>query len=409
MKASVAIAVLVLAAGPAGALTPAEIEAGAARANYCLRTVVRRLASPLYAGRDNDTPQSALAQTYLIRRLERLGPGLDATQTGDAAYRQPFVHGGQTGTNLLAVIPGSALPDEYVVVGAHYDHLDTRSAGDGFHCSARGTPGGPVCNGATDNAAGVAAVLAIGKALRRLPMPPERSVVLALWDAEEDGLIGSNYYVNHPVVPLGATVAYVNFDIQGANLLPSLHGTSFAVSAETGGTVLQDVVAAAAGAEGLGTRQLSYIFGQLRSDYANFVAGQVATVFFSDATGGCYHTTGDDVRVVDFVKLRAQSRLAFRVVATLAETATPPAYIPPNPSLATWDDAVVLHDVVATGLADLALFSTDDQALIQGVENELAGIVNDGPALFDNTDVGALLADAVNVLDALGRLGCRRM
>jgi hypothetical protein len=201
----------------------------------------------------------------------------------------------------------------------------------------------------------------------------------------------------------------VNFDIQGANLLPSLHGTSFAVSAETGGTVLQDVVAAAAGAEGLGTRQLSYIFGQLRSDYANFVAGQVATVFFSDATGGCYHTTGDDVRVVDFVKLRAQSRLAFRVVATLAETATPPAYIPPNPSLATWDDAVVLHDVVATGLADLALFSTDDQALIQGVENELAGIVNDGPALFDNTDVGALLADAVNVLDALGRLGCRRM
>src|SRR5207253_4202264 len=121
----------------------------------------------------------------------------------------------------------------------HYDHLDTRSNADGA-CSTGRPPGGAVCHGATDNAAGVAAVVAIGRALRRLPTPPRRSVVLALWDAEEDGLVGSIYYVNHPAVPLASTVAYVNFDIQGANLLPSLRGTSFAVSAETGGSVLQD-------------------------------------------------------------------------------------------------------------------------------------------------------------------------
>src|SRR5438309_596742 len=176
------------------------------------------------------------------------------------------------------------------MIGAHYDHLGTRSAADGS-CHARGTPGGHVCNGATDNAAGVAATLAIGEALRSLPTPPRRSVILALWDAEEDGLLGSLYYVNNPVVPLANTVAYVNFDIQGANLLPSLRRTSFAVGPETGGAVLEDVLRAAVAAEGLGTRPLSYIFGQLRSDYANFVARQVPTVFFSDATGGCYHTT----------------------------------------------------------------------------------------------------------------------
>ena len=404
----VTLSLIVVAALPASALTQAEIDAAAARATSGLRTVVRKLASERLAGRDNNTPQSIDAQTYLIRRLKRLGPGLDASQTGDAAYHQPFVQSGQTGTNLLAVIPGSTLPDEYVIVGAHYDHLDTRSAPSGA-CRATGTPGGAVCNGATDNAAGVAAVMAIGKAIRRLPTPPSRSIVLALWDAEEDGLLGSLYYVNHPIVPLAATVAYVNFDIQGSNLLPSLRDTSFAISSETGGTAFQDLVAAAVGAEGLGTRQLSYIFGQLRSDYANFVAHQVATVFFSDATGGCYHTVGDDVAFVNFRKLQAQSRLSFRVVAALAEAPTPPAFVPPLPTLATYADAVVLNDVVNMGVADLALFAAPDQLLLQNVAAGLATIVSDGPALFDNLDVGTLLADAVDVLGALGRLGCRKM
>jgi hypothetical protein len=408
MRFHVVLAFLVLAGRPASGLTPAEIDAAAARVTNGQRTIVRRLASERFAGRDNDTPQSTLAQTYLIRRLERLGPGLDAAQVGEAAYRQPFVQSGQTGTNLLAIIPGSELPDEYVIVGAHYDHLDSRSVPEGG-CFARGTPGGAVCNGATDNAAGVAAVLAIGKAIRRLPTPPRRSIVLALWDAEEDGLLGSLYYVNNPVVPLAATVGYVNFDIQGANLLPSLHGTSFAVSSETGGVAFQDMVDAAIASETLGTRLLSYIFGQLRSDYANFVAHHVPTVFFSDATGGCYHTTGDDFRLVDFTKLGAQSRLAFRLTVALAETATPPVFSPPSPRLATYEDAVVLSQVIDTGLADLALFSPPDQTMIQDLATQLDGIVSDGPALFTNADVGTLLSAAANTLEALGRLGCRRM
>ena len=73
-------------------------------------------------------------------------------------------------------------------------------------------------------------MLAIGEALRSLPTPPRRSVVLALWDAEEDGLLGSLYYVNHPIVPLTQTVAYVNFDILGQDLVPSLRANSFAVA-----------------------------------------------------------------------------------------------------------------------------------------------------------------------------------
>ena len=62
-----------------------------------------------------------------------------------------------------------------------------------------------------------------------------------VWDREEDGLLGSAYYVNHPIVPLAKTVGYVNFDIQGANLLPSLRNVSFAVGAETGGPKFQSI------------------------------------------------------------------------------------------------------------------------------------------------------------------------
>src|SRR5262249_36845557 len=177
---------------------------------------------------------------------------------------------GQVGTNLLAVIRGRELPDEYVIVGAHYDHLDSRSTASGA-CSIRNAPGGAICPGATDNAAGVGAVLGIGRALRKLSQAPRRSVVLALWDAEEDGLLGSLYYVQHPLVPLEKTVAYVNFDIQGGVLLPSLRRTSFSVGAETGGSALAAFVADAVAAEPLGTLPVSFIFGQLRSAYANFV------------------------------------------------------------------------------------------------------------------------------------------
>ena len=87
--------------------------------------------------------------------------GLDTTQTGDAAFKQPFVQSRKNGTNILAVIPGSELPNEYVFVGAHYDHL-----GD---AAAPSTSGDTVCNGATDNAAGVAAALAIGRGIAALP------------------------------------------------------------------------------------------------------------------------------------------------------------------------------------------------------------------------------------------------
>jgi hypothetical protein len=400
-------AIALIAAAPVRAFTQAEIDRVATHATRGVVRVVRTLASNALRGRDNDTPESLVAQQYLIGGLKERGAGLNRTASGDEAYKQPFDEVGQRGTNLLAVIPGRELPNEYVIVGAHYDHLDSRSDASG-HCTANGTPGGAVCNGATDNAAGVAAVLAIGKGLRALSEPPRRSVVLALWDAEEDGLVGSRHYVGQPLVPLGQTVAYVNFDIQGAVLVPTLRSTTFAVGSETGGAALRGVVDAAAAAQSLNVRAFSYIFGQLRSDYASFVAVGVPTVFFSDSTGGCYHTTGDDVSVVDFRKLAQQTAIAFRTVVALSEAQARPAFVPPNPALAVFDDAVSLQRVLATSIpADLGLFAPDQQALITSTKAQIDQIVSDGPAQFDSGDVNTVLNAAVALINALTGMGCR--
>jgi len=403
--ASVA-ALLPLAAPAAYGLTQADIDRIAPKATRGLERVTSSLASDHMRGRDNDTPESAAVQRYLVPRLRRAGAGLNAASSGDAAYVQPFTLSGQNGTNLLAVVRGRELPDQYVIVGAHYDHLDSRSDATG-HCSASGPTGGAICRGATDNATGVAAVLAIGRALHALPELPRRSVVLALWDAEEDGLLGSHYYVDHPLVPLAQTVAYVNFDILGADLLPSVRTTSFAVGSETGGSALRGIVDAAVAAQSLHVRPFSYIFGQLRSDYANFVNAGVPTVFFSDSTGGCYHTTGDDIRLVNFPKLAQQTAIAFRTVVGLAETTTPPVFTPPNPNLAVFEDAVSLQQALAPAVAaDLGRFSAADQATALSYQAQVDQIVADGPAQFDASDVGTILAAALNLIDLLTRNGC---
>ena len=134
-----------------------------------MRSVTKRLASPSFGGRDNDTPESAKTQRELIKRLRRLGEGPVVGAPDDEAYRQPFVQSGQIGTNLFAVIRGSELPDEYVMVGGHYDHLGSRSnaAGD---CSRNRVPGLDLCPGATDNAAGTA--IAIESVLVHVTEPP---------------------------------------------------------------------------------------------------------------------------------------------------------------------------------------------------------------------------------------------
>ncbi len=104
--------------------------------------------------------------------------------------------------NFIAILPGKARPDDYVLYTAHWDHLGRcKPAPDGDD----------ICNGAVDNASGTAALVALAEAHVKAGVP-DRSLAFLAVTAEESGLLGSKYYGENPVLPLANTVAGVNMD-----------------------------------------------------------------------------------------------------------------------------------------------------------------------------------------------------
>jgi Zn-dependent M28 family amino/carboxypeptidase len=106
--------------------------------------------------------------------------------------------------NVVAKLEGSdpKLKNEYVVYSAHWDHLGVGAA----------VNGDKIYNGALDNASGVATVLEIGRAFTQIQPPPKRSILFLMVTAEEQGLLGSQYYATNPLYPLNKTVANINID-----------------------------------------------------------------------------------------------------------------------------------------------------------------------------------------------------
>jgi Zn-dependent M28 family amino/carboxypeptidase len=114
-------------------------------------------------------------------------------------------------TNVIGILDGSdpRLKNEVVIVGAHYDHLGHGGSGS---LAARE---GEIHHGADDNASGTAGVLELARLFAAQRPRPRRTIVFIAFSGEEEGLLGSNYYVNHPIVPLANTVAMINMDMIG--------------------------------------------------------------------------------------------------------------------------------------------------------------------------------------------------
>jgi hypothetical protein len=107
-----------------------------------------------------------------------------------------------TARNVIGVLPGGDLADEYVAYTAHHDHLGV----------GKPVKGDAIYNGAIDNAIGVAEILEVARAMKALKHPPRRSVLFVAVTAEERGLLGSDYFADHPTVPIERIVADVNVD-----------------------------------------------------------------------------------------------------------------------------------------------------------------------------------------------------
>ena len=185
------------------------------------------LAADELAGREAGYPSGRIATAYIEAYFRTLGL---APWNGES-YRQPFeayrkerqkkgrytvhpdsiavlkkeVHQRLPLTNVMARIEGKN-PNEIVVMGAHYDHLGVDPLLDGDK----------IYNGADDNASGVSAVLQIARAFLESGVKPERTIIFALWDGEEKGLLGSEHFVlTYP--DLSKIKGYINFDMIGRN------------------------------------------------------------------------------------------------------------------------------------------------------------------------------------------------
>jgi hypothetical protein len=274
-----------------GVVTPSvDITAG----EICATIAV--LAHDSLEGREAGRPGSAKAAIWLASRFAEMG--LSAPEGG---YLRPFAFpaavrsyphalhetGGarDTTSNIVGWVPGRdpALDEEAVLVGAHYDHLGW----GGFGSLAPGERA--IHNGADDNASGVAGVLELAQRLLADPAP--RTIVFALFGAEELGTLGSQRYVEAPDWPLEKTVAMVNLDMVGRlreTLTVFGTGTSEA---------WPRIVAGLEPGPGWTIRTVPDGFGP--SDHASFYGAGVPVLLFFTGSHDEYHKPGDDIATID--------------------------------------------------------------------------------------------------------------
>ena len=237
-----------------------------------------------------------------------------------------------TSHNVIATLPGSTTAGEHIIYTAHWDHLgkDESLAGDQIY------------NGAQDNATGLAAILEIAQAFSGLAQRPGRSLTFLVVTAEEQGLLGSQHYAEHPVYPLDKTVANLNMDAMNV-----LGKSKDIMVVGQGKSELEQYLAKAASAQGRLVKpedvpQAGYYY---RSDHFNFAKQGVPALHleggsepwdqamadyrnqFKDRVYDCYHQVCDqfDPRW-DFSGVQQDARFLFHIGYDLATSADWPAW-----------------------------------------------------------------------------------
>ncbi|QIG82017.1 M28 family peptidase [Sphingosinithalassobacter tenebrarum] len=235
--------------------------------------------------------------------------------------------------NVIGILPGSERPDEYVLYTAHWDHLG--------HCEAA-PDGDDICNGAVDNATGVASLVALAQANKEAG-PAARSQVFLAVTAEESGLLGSAYYGDNPVFPLSQTVGGVNIDAL-VPMGPSRNVTVVGKGKSELDSYLEEALAAqgrVASAEP--TPEKGYYY---RSDHFSFAKHGVPMIYFEggedlveggeeagaaaaqDYTDNRYHGPKDEYSEDwDWSGIMENEALYYRVGRALAETDAWPNWV----------------------------------------------------------------------------------
>ena len=272
---------------------------------------VRYLADDALEGRMAGSPGERCAADYIVAAFRRLGiePAGEAgswfQNVALASVLNPHIQG--TGRNVIGMLEGAdpVLRAEFVVIGAHYDHLGRSSEN-----SLAPDQAGDIHNGADDNASGVAAMLAIAQQLAAGPRPA-RSVLFLAFTGEESGLLGSAYFAAHPTVPLEKLTAMVNMDMVGRLGEAPLIVNGVDTAAEWK-TLLEPAaeragVALAMSGEGYGP-----------SDHTSFYSKDIPVLHFFTNVHGDYHRPSDDWDRIDGDGIERVARIVTDVATAVA-------------------------------------------------------------------------------------------
>ena len=278
---------------------------------------VERLAHDSMLGRDTPSPQLDAAAATIAAYLRQLGlrpvfPGGGYVQrypTPPADSASP-----DSAPNVAALLPGSdpQLSDQYVVLVAHMD-------GSGIVAPV-GTDS--ICNAADDNASGTAGVLELAAAFARTDPRPRRPLLFILVSGEERKYWGSQWYVDHPAIPLASVVGVVNLDMIGRNGRDSVKvgGVSFSTMGYTFTTAL------AAHPE-LGFKVASP-GPQSGSDFVPFWVEGIPWLHFFTGLHADYHRPSDEPAHLDPDKAARVTRLAFHTTLMVANADARPEWLP---------------------------------------------------------------------------------
>jgi hypothetical protein len=270
----------------------------------------------------------------------------------------------KTARNVLAYLPATTpsvtAEKPWVVIGAHYDHLGHGDRGTSL--AGRDEAGG-IHHGADDNASGTAAVLAIADALAKSAQPRRRHVLIALWSAEEIGLVGSNAFVNAPPVPLNQIAAYINFDMVGR-----MQDNKLAVQATGSSPVWGRLLERANVAAGfdLAVQPDPY----LPTDSASFNQAGVVTLNFTTGGHADYHKPSDTFDKINYEDLDRIAAMAASLVRSVADAQDAPQFTKVDQPAARGGTVAGLR--VTTGT--IPDYATEVKGLLLG------GVTGGGPA-----------------------------
>jgi Zn-dependent M28 family amino/carboxypeptidase len=240
--------------------------------------------------------------------------------------------------NVVGILPGSdpKLKSETIVIGAHYDHLGR--GGEGSLAPSEGE----IHHGADDNASGVAGLIELARLLSTQNPKPRRTIIFIAFSGEEEGLIGSSYYVSHPVVPLANTVAMINMDMIGRlkdqKLIVGGVGT-----AQEWRDEIKDAQEFISAPRGLPPRVGNHIVGRGEdltspfaltlnedgygpSDHSSFYAKQVPVLFFWTGNHDDYHKPSDTADKINYAGEARIVSLVERIVRDIDKNDKRPTY-----------------------------------------------------------------------------------